>query len=136
MNLCPDCKRNHDQNHYISDYGKTNYICDTHFYQKLAFFCEKCSKNLCSKCKTEHDKTHNIIGFNSGIYDDNDKEFTRIFNIFKNEINGIKNMVDSIVKHFELYSELMNKIKQNFKKENLNYQIFQNRLNIKKIRRR
>ena len=133
QNLCPNCKKGHE-NHSIANYDLINYVCNEHKI-KYEYYCQNCHKNICSNCKTKH-KEHNLINFDNYIIEDNidEEEYTTIFSVFKNEINGIKNMLDIIVKNIELYNKIINEIKDN-NDNNINYQIYQNINNKKNFKK-
>ena len=131
-NLCPDCKERHINNHYMIDYDKINYFCNKHKNNHYEYYCKDCHKNLCSICKSNH-KNHNII-YDFNIKDRNDDQKNKIvFNVFKNEINGIKNMFDVIINNFEIYFKIIKEIQDKYDNNNINYQIYQNMNNISKF---
>ena len=130
-NLCPECKEKHIDSHYIIDYDKINYFCNEHKNNQYEYYCKNCHKNLCSICKPNH-KKHNIVNihnFNCQDRDD-DKKNENVFNVFKNEITGIKNMLDVIINNFEIYFKIIKEIKDKYDNNNMNYQIYQNMNNI------
>ena len=130
-NLCPECKEKHINSHYIIDYDKINYFCNEHKNNQYEYYCKDCHKNLCSICRSNH-KKHNIINihnFNCQDRDDDQKN-ENVFNVFKNEITGIKNMLDVIINNFEIYFKIIKEIKDKYDNNNMNYQIYQNMNNI------
>jgi hypothetical protein len=54
LNLCHICKINHNDDHYIVNYDKINYICKKHL-QLYFGYCLNCNKNICINCEKEHD---------------------------------------------------------------------------------
>ena len=132
QNICQKCKKEHHINHSIFNYDLINYtMCNEH-KNNYEYFCKNCHKNICSKCKSNHEK-HEMIHFENLIPQDYDieKDWSIIFSVFKNEINGIKNMLDIIVKNIELYFKIVNDIKDNYNNnKNINYQIYQSMNNI------
>ena len=57
-NICPSCKKNHDEKHKIINYDYKYYICDKH-NEKFISYCEDCKLNLCNLCvdHNEHKRT-------------------------------------------------------------------------------
>ena len=137
-NLCPECKKKHDLNHNIVEYDDANYICQRHKDNNYEYYCKDCQTNLCSSCLTNH-KNHNLINFynnpNQGTNRNNDDENNQIiFNIFKNELNGIKSMMDVISDNFELYFKIIKDINENYDDKHINYKIYCNKNNLNKYK--
>ena len=137
-NLCPECKKKHDSAHNIVEYDDANYICKKHKDNNYEYYCKDCQINLCSSCLTNH-INHNLINFfnnsNQGTKRNNDDENNQIiFNIFKNELNGIKNMMDVISDNFELYFKIIKDINENYDDKHINYNIYYNKNDLNKYK--
>ena len=122
INLCPLCKSQHGQNHDIINYDKKNYICNKH-NDNFTKYC--CNKNIYIKCEKEH-KSHNNIYYD-GIFPDNieKNDLKEYINSVNNEIKGIINKLNDLMKNMEKYYYIYNNVLELFKK-NINYEILQN----------
>jgi hypothetical protein len=111
INLCPLCKSKHDKTHNIINYNNRNYICRKH-NDKYIKYCKECKEDVCFNCINEHNY-HNIIELSNIIPNKEEllqemKYINEIINILKNNIEEIKNMLNSVLNNFEIYYKIFN----------------------------
>ena len=129
INLCPDCKRKHDQHHKIIDYDKKNYICNIH-KKNFVNYCENCKENICLSCEPSH-KDHKLIYFGHILPDDN---MMNKLDELKENIDSINMIIDDFIKKMEnvkksfeiYYNTFSNLIHIYNNNENCNYQLIKN----------
>ena len=129
MNLCPQCKSQHDKSHKIIDYDDKDYKCSEHI-QPFNSYCKNCNKNLCPSCQDEHND-HEIIEFNDITPDEstlekNLKELRKKIDLLKKELNKIKYTFEYITKNIDKYYEINKQIINNFEENRRNYQVLYN----------
>ena len=129
-NLCPSCKSRHYESHPIIDYDKLNYNCHIH-NDKFISYCENCNSNLCKACYNSHNKNHNIYKYKDIIQEENKikaelNNFKIKIDKFKNIIQQITKVFDTIIENLELFHKINADIINNFDSNNTNYQIMKN----------
>ena len=135
--ICPLCKKDHDtnnKNHYIIDYDEKYFLCnkENHKDERYISYCKQCHKNMCLLCESKHDKNHKCINFRDLIIENNlDLEkYEKIYKKFKNEIDGLKNILLKVEKNLDIYLVLINNIKSYYVLNKRNYQILKSVNNI------
>ena len=128
-NICPFCKLSHDKNHIIIEYNKKNYICQYHNIPDN-FFCYDCKVNLCEKCEENHSK-HKKVYFKDILSNEYEimeevKEFRKKIDKFNDNINLIIKILEKVKINMEIYYKINYDLINNYKKENINYQILEN----------
>ena len=134
INLCPLCKSKHDNNHNIINYNDKNYICKKH-NDKYIKYCKECKENICFLCINEHNN-HNIIDLLNIIPNKDEllkemKNFSEIFNKFKDNIKEINNILNKVLNNIEIYYKIFNNIINNYNNNNRNYENYTNLNEIK-----
>jgi len=133
LNLCHICKINHNDDHYIINYDKINYMCKKHL-QLYFGYCLYCNQNICINYEKEHDD-HNIISYGKILKDKNEilennyilrKDIDKFKNIIKNMIKKLNSINDIIEKYYEINENIINNINNKY----LNYEIIYNINNI------
>ena len=136
LNLCPLCKKSHNNEHYIIDYDLKNYYCDMH-NELYNSYCITCKKNICIECEKAH-KMHDILSYCDLFPEQNEKqkeldEFKNLIDKVKIEIKEIINICDNFIGNIEIYYKIYNDIINNYdyNNKNRNYQILKNINDIK-----
>ena len=128
-NICPLCKTNHNKNHSIFNYDKSQYLCGKH-NEPFTHYCNDCKRNICTLCVNEHSK-HDKILLADLLIDKIDimkkfSDFRDAVNLFNNNINDIiaylNGMKESMVHYYKLKEFLMN----NYQEKERNYEILFN----------
>jgi len=128
-NICPLCKSIHDNNHKIIDYDKKNYICNVH-KEIYKSYCNECKLNLCFQCEIGHNN-HEIINYTNILPDENKlkeeiKEFRNKIEKLNDKINKIIKVLNKIKENIGIYFKIYNDIINNYKMEDINYEILYN----------
>ena len=127
--LCPFCKASHDNTHSIINYDKKNFICNIHNFPYSLFCCD-CNNNLCEKCENEH-SNHKKTYFKDILENESEikeevKEFRKKIDDLNENINYLIKILESIKINIEIFYKINYDIINNYKKENINYQILKN----------
>ena len=125
LNICSNCKLDHNKEHKIIELEKLKFICNEHL-ESFIKYCEKCNKNLCIQCEKEH-KEHKIIYFGDilpNIVNENDK-LKELIDKLNDEINKIIKQLKNIINNLKMYYKISNNIINNYN-NNRNYQILNN----------
>ena len=129
INLCILCKLKHNKEHKIINYNQKNFICKFHA-NPYSLYCNTCKKNICIICEKNHNN-HYLLSFENEreniekLKSQNDK-LRKTLDIFKNNIEDIKNIFDKIVFELEEYYKIKQNIINNFNDKELNYEILHN----------
>ena len=122
INLCSMCKSLHNKNHILIDYDSKNYICTVHA-EKYIFYSKKDDKNLCDLCMAEVDGNEEYIYLNKvlkkKVMDINELRIK--IDALKKEIDGNERKHNKVLENFEIYYNLVNKIKSNYDIRKKNY---------------
>ena len=129
INLCPQCKAQHNNTHNIYDYDKINYLCLKH-NQSFNSFCKTCNMNICNLCEKDHSE-HEILVFGQIIKDKNEilpklEELKNSLDTFNNNINKIFEIINSIKSNIEHCYKLEEYLINNYNKTKTNYQVIYN----------
>ena len=143
-NLCPLCKRTHDENHKIVKYENKFFICEKDF-GKFNNYCSTCDKAFCSFCENEHDK-HNKMSF--GTIMGNIREISKIQEGLKHDVDKLKNIIkvipniitsifNKVSENLDAYFDINETIINTIKKEHMNYEQITslNQININEIQK-
>jgi len=128
-NLCILCKLKHNKDHKIINYKQKNYICKFHSHS-YSLYCNTCKKNICIICEKDHNN-HDILSFGKEIENieklkSHNGKLRKTLDIFKNNLEDIKNILDKIVYELEEYYKIEENIINNFNDKELNYEILHN----------
>ena len=129
LNFCPLCKTKHDKTHNIIDYESKYFICGIH-NERYGSFCKTCNKNICVECEEDHDD-HDFISYGKLFIKKNDlenklKEFKLSIEKFKEDIEGIKAILQNVIDYFEKFYKLNDELVHNNYIKNRNYQALNN----------
>jgi hypothetical protein len=129
MNLCPLCKKKHDKSHKIINYEQKNFICQIH-NENYSLYCKSCKQNMCIFCGNEHTK-HETISFGNIITNIEDlrakyQNLNENINKFKQNVAELINILNTTVNIFEIYSNIINDVINNYKNKNINYHVLHN----------
>ena len=127
--MCPTCNLRHDKKHNIINYDNQHYICSIH-NNSYTFYCKSCNKNICIFCEKEHNE-HEIISFGKEVEDIEksksiNKKLREVLDIFKKNIEDIKNILDQIINKLEKYYNIAENIINNYDSRQLNYETIYN----------
>ena len=130
MNLCPICKSEHNETHYVVNFDLKNYLCNTH---KDIFinYCETCKKDLCSLCKKDHFE-HKIIYYSKNFPDLKRinlkmKELRETIDKLKANINKIFKNIKILFNNIETFYKINTIILDDYKNsKNKNFYSFYN----------
>ena len=123
-NLCPLCKSVHDTNHRIINYIDKNYICESH-NESFIKFCENCIENVCIICEKNH-KNHKLFDLSQMIIEKNEllllmKNLKNVLDKIRYKINSIKEVLNHMLRIFDLYYKINNELVQNYNINKRNY---------------
>ena len=129
-NLCPLCMNQTHKEHDYIEYDKINYTCNLH-NEYFSSYCKKCNRNLCMFCESEHKDKENIIYYRDilpkkDVMKNQKEEIKNIINKFKEKIQEIKIILESIISNLEIYYNINDGLLKNFEKKNRNFQLFKN----------
>ena len=127
--LCPLCKSNHNNNHYIINYDQKNYICFEHG-DNFSLYCKTCKKNLCVACENGHIE-HETITLGKLSPNKNHLEYRLIelgnnINKFKNEIKNMIDLLNKVCENIEIFYNINKDINNSFDIRKKNYEILYN----------
>ena len=136
INLCPLCHQNHDKNHNIINYEQKYYICEIH-NRSYNSFCSNCKKDICVLCETEHGQ-HIINSYSKLIpkidsLNNAKNSVNKLMLELNKNITSIINKMNIIKKNFEIYSEIVENLVNNYNNNNINYKILKNLYDIENI---
>ena len=128
--LCPLCMNQAHKEHDYIEYDKINYTCNLH-NEYFSSYCKKCNRNLCMFCESEHKDKENIIYYRDilpkkDVMKNQKEEIKNIINKFKEKIQEIKIILESIISNLEIYYNINDGLLKNFEKKNRNFQLFKN----------
>ena len=128
-NLCILCYSKHNKDHEIINYNQKNYICKIHAHP-YTLYCNTCKKNICIYCEKSHNN-HDLLSFGKEIENienlkSQNENLRKTLNIFKNNIEEIKSILDKIVYELEEYYKIKDNIINNFNYKELNYEMLHN----------
>ena len=127
INLCTDCKMNHDKEHKLVNYDERNFICNKH-YENYTKYCNECKLNICIKCENEH-RNHKGIYYGELLPDnDNNNELREYIDKFEYEIKDIIKKLESLINSMEIYYKISNENINNNKNRN-----YENLINTKEL---
>ena len=111
INLCLQCKSNHNKDHIIIDYDLKNYKCIIHG-EKYNSYCKDCNKNLCDMCQdsNEHTFIYNRQILPNKEMENNLIELRKSINEYKENTNEILNIINKTIDYLEKYYKLSRKI--------------------------
>jgi len=129
-NLCPLCMNQAHKEHDYIEYDKINYTCNLH-NEYFSSYCKKCNRNLCMFCESEHKDKENIIYYRDilpkkDVMKNQKEEIKNVINKFKEKIQEIKIILESIISNLEIYYNINDGLLKNFEKKNRNFQLFKN----------
>ena len=128
LDLCPDCKTGHHQQHKIINYDKKNYVCNLH-KKNYVNFCEDCKENICLSCEASH-KNHKLSYFGNILPDENMNKKLEELKININSLNltidEITSKLKKVKKSFGLYLSTFDNLIKIYNEENSNYQLIKN----------
>ena len=128
LDLCPDCKTRHAQEHKIINYDKKNYVCNLH-RKNYVNFCEDCKENICLSCESSH-RNHKLSYFGNILPDDNmDQKLTELkinINSLNLIIDEINSKLQNVKKSMGLYYSTFENLIKIYNEENTNYQLMKN----------
>ena len=139
-NLCPLCKRTHDETHKIVKYENKFFICEKDF-GKFNNYCSTCDKAFCSFCENEHDR-HNKMTF--GTIMGNMQKIIDLQKMLKNDVGKLKsiikvitNILNKVSENLDAYFNINETIINTIKKEHMNYEQMTslNEININEIQK-
>ena len=126
--LCPLCKLEHDNNHYIINYDNKNCLCPEHKNENFNFYCKNCKKNLCYRCKKSHIK-HEIEELNiieKESLNQKNVEINNIINKYAEDLNNIIQKFKNTIEKLKLYNKIKQDYFNNYEENNRNYIILKN----------
>jgi len=143
-NLCPLCKRAHDETHKIVKYENKFFIWEKD-YGKFNNYCSTCGKAFCSFCENEHDKHHKMT---FGTIMGNIREIIKIQEGLKHDVDKLKNIIkvipsiitsifNKVSENLDTYFDINETIINTIKKEHMNYEQMTslNEININEIQK-
>ena len=127
-NLCPLCKKYHEQSHNIINYDLKYFICEIH-NEKYISYCNNCLKNKCALCMDEDNNNHKIDIYK--IPNINNKineleEFKNIIDQMYIDINSIIEIINDVKKSIDKYYNLCYKVINNYELKKRNYEKLEN----------
>ena len=138
MNLCPLCKEKHDKSHNFINYERKNYNCILH-NRPYSSFCNSCKKDLCVLCESEHElENHKIIFYSKiipkiDLLNNSKKVIKELVKNFDTKRTELINKINNIKTNFEIYSQLIENMVNNYNDNNINFNILRNLYDISKL---
>ena len=127
--ICPLCKSSHDKNHLMIDYDEKYFKCNEH-NESYTLYCEQCKKNICILCEKAHINhkkiSHGEIMPDKNKLENEKNELRKKLDEFENEAQKIINILNNIIKNFEIYYKIYNDMINNYVIQKRNFQILQN----------
>ena len=129
INLCSLCKSQHEKSHYIIEYDKKDFICQSHL-DSFTFCCDDCKTDICSSCENKHSHhktiTYGSILPNKEVLEQDLNNSKKALKEFKDNINKIISKLNDVMKNMDDYFNIYNDIINNFDSRNKNYCILKN----------
>lgn len=130
LNLCQECRNNHDISHKIINYDFKTYICHEHNMHYIKY-CEQCKLNLCMKCEKKHKKHKNLSYLGDLLIDEEENliqlnELKGYIKEFHSSVDEIISKLNEVKNNIELYYKIIRNIYNNYSCDNINYQIIKN----------
>ena len=129
-------QENNEEPHYSIEYQDKDFFCFKHNSMFIGF-CHKCKKNICSKCESDHNK-HRIDIFKkispNEVFIKKIKsmkeELISKLNNFNNELDELINLLNKISNNIKndlkIFSQIAQKVIDNFSFTKKNYQTINN----------
>ena len=129
INLCSLCKSQHEKSHYIIEYEKKYFICQSHL-DSFTFCCDDCKTDICASCENKHSHhktiTYGSILPNKEVLEQDLNNSKKALKEFKDNINKIISKLNDVMKNMDDYFNIYNDIINNFDSRNKNYYILKN----------